>query len=598
MKYRNLGLGVFALGLPLAFGAIYTEGVQNRGIEVAYLDEGTVLGEAQQEVRWTQPGSHFTKTMRCNGGSKLTTSADRTWVGCCSPGKSLKGSPITGFYCCSSGEEVVGNDAVGYHCCLHSQEFDGQKCICPPGTTQSSDGSCQKSTAQCSSGITSGACYALKTETGEYISYNNRGWYSASKLSNSFQIGKFRFCKDESCTRGLPINPGDAVRIQDLHGEAISGKNPNHWLNGAQDGGRVAKTANYVNAGVFAITKWAPGKYCLSGLAGGVASTCPSDDPAMTFITQDSQSCLPVELFPVPCDIRDVNNNCLWPHHRPYCSGHTCLPDGINPSTYSPWTGIPPAATATMTLTRTMTTTTTATTTATATVLPPGLTGVINPCPPGQPWKDGRCYPSITDCADRAYPQYGDTSYKPADFPCSAGRERPCRGEEVKPWSVAKLPWGGSYQQPGPPKPYDIEVNYDFDIIMTIVDIEAQSEHFLIKLDGEFLGETGGENGYKNVYVGNYNDPEWCLLNGYTRGYFRIPRGKHTITIEWPQGTGKYKNEAGSPWWYGIAKYRFDKPCDPNKCLPTCAVQKQKAAEEARRRLGLPEAQTFEHTEL
>lgn len=60
---------------------------------------------------------------------------------------------------------------------------------------------------------------------------------------------------------------------------------------------------------------------------------------------------------------------------------------------------------------------------------------------------------------------------------------------------------------------------------MSIVDVEAQSEHFLVNLDGTFWGETGGERGYKNQYIGNYNDPEWCLLNGYTRGYFLIPKG-------------------------------------------------------------------------
>lgn len=80
--------------------------------------------------------------------------------------------------------------------------------------------------------------------------------------------------------------------------------------------------------------------------------------------------------------------------------------------------------------------------------------------------------------------------------------------------------------QPGPPKPHEMWVEYDFPVIMSIVDVEAQSEHFLLKLDDKFLGETGGENGYKNEYVGQYWDAEWCLTNGYTRGYFRIPAGE------------------------------------------------------------------------
>lgn len=102
--------------------------------------------------------------------------------------------------------------------------------------------------------------------------------------------------------------------------------------------------------------------------------------------------------------------------------------------------------------------------------------------------------------------------------------------------------------------------------MMSIVDVEAQSEHFLIKLDGEFLGETGGENGYTNKYIGTWWDLEWCLAHAYTRGYFWIPAGKHSITIEWPVGTGKYKNEAGGNWWYGIARYRLDRLCDASRC--------------------------------
>lgn len=43
---------------------------------------------------------------------------------------------------------------------------------------------------------------------------------------------------------------------------------------------------------------------------------------------------------------------------------------------------------------------------------------------------------------------------------------------------------------------------------MNFTDVGTQSEHFLIKLDGEFLGETGGEHDYKNEYVGNWWDFE------------------------------------------------------------------------------------------
>jgi hypothetical protein len=121
-----------------------------------------------------------------------------------------------------------------------------------------------------------------------------------------------------------------------------------------------------------------------------------------------------------------------------------------------------------------------------------------------------------------------DTSYKVEDFPCSENKEKPCRGKEIKTWQKAVLPWGGEYQQPGPPKPYKFKIEYDFPVILTLVDTETQSEHFLLKMDGEYLGDTGGEDGYTNQYIGDYNNPEWCLTNGYTRGYFRIPAGKHS----------------------------------------------------------------------
>lgn len=104
-------------------------------------------------------------------------------------------------------------------------------------------------------------------------------------------------------------------------------------------------------------------------------------------------------------------------------------------------------------------------------------------------------------------------------------QEKPCRGKELKGWQPPKLPWDAEYQQPGPPRPYKFEIEYDFPVILTLVDTETQSEHFLLRMDGEYLGETGGENGYKNEYIGDYNNPEWCLTNGYTRGYFRIPAG-------------------------------------------------------------------------
>lgn len=430
-------------------------------------------------------------------------------------------------------------------------------------------------------------------DNGEYLGFNKQ-WYAASKPSRDHQMGKFKLCKTKACldSESSEINPGDPIRILDLHGEPNSGKDPNQWLNNAQNGGHIARTPKFEDAGVFTISKWTEGKYCISGLETGVGPTCPSDSPALTFNTLDTESCLPLELVTVPCNIRDPNNNCLWSgnQQKPCPTGFSCLPNGQspgqfpsgqspggqNPGSQSPGgqssgsqfpggqfpggyfpngqnpgdrfpggqnpggqfpggefpsgqipggqfpggqfpgsqfpdgqnpggqnPGCRPTPTGTLT---------------------PGG-GATPTCPPGQPWKDGTCVIPITDCADRAHPEFGDTSYNPANFPCSIGRERPCRGEQVQDWKPANLPWTSTHRQPGPPQPYETTINFDFDVIMSIVDVETQSEHFLVNLDGTFWGETGGERGYKNQYIGNYNDPEWCLLNGYTRGYFLIPKG-------------------------------------------------------------------------
>lgn len=61
--------------------------------------------------------------------------------------------------------------------------------------------------------------------------------------------------------------------------------------------------------------------------------------------------------------------------------------------------------------------------------------------------------------------------------------------------------------------------------------------------------------------------------------------GRHTITIEWPQGTGQYRDEAGNAQSYGIAKYRFDRLCHPSRCVPGCVEAKRDEAERAREAL-------------
>ncbi len=54
------------------------------------------------------------------------------------------------------------------------------------------------------------------------------------------------------------------------------------------------------------------GKYCLSGKDAGVGPTCPTEMLGATHTTLDDQSCVPLTLLEVPCDIRSLANNCIW----------------------------------------------------------------------------------------------------------------------------------------------------------------------------------------------------------------------------------------------------------------------------------------------
>ncbi|KAK4187739.1 hypothetical protein QBC35DRAFT_384308 [Podospora australis] len=667
MRLLNPGLGLFVLGirLPRALGAVRLD-LGPRNVQVAEITEGAEINLEKHEILFDD-GGDFDLPMRCKpaNGKVLTLSNDKKWGACCAPGSHLLGSPETAFDCCGDGHELVGHKETSkYSCCPAGQAFDGTKCFdpTPPPPQEQEPGKCPNGKV-----LVDGKCVCpegtMDVNNNCVPDDQNNGQQQPSppqpkpgqcdsEIQADGQRRLPRLQQEVACTDSSSVNPGDGIRIMDLYGEANSGKNPNQWLNNAKNGGHIGRTDKYPDAGVFTISKWTEGMYCISGLESGVGPTCPSDAPALTFNTLDKESCMPAELVPVPCNIRDPANNCLWSGtNKPCPPGHACVPapggvlPGLTPGGFPPGPGGPngqwpnnnspnnggpngngnpngngwppnnsgpngnggPGPN--------------------NGGWPPNPNGNGNPngqwpnnggpnnggpnnggpnnngwppnngngnpngnagtpsCPPGQPWRDGSCIQPITDCAERAHPEFGDTSYNPSNFPCSAGRERPCRGAQLQDWKPAKLPWTGKHPQPGPPQPFVTEINFDEDVIMSIVDVEAQSEHFLIKLDGEFWGETGGERGYKNQYVGNYNDAEWCLLNGYTRGYFRIPKGKHTIQIEWPQGTGKYKNEGGGNWWYGIAKYRFDKLCDPNQCLPECVEEQNAKAEEKRKKL-------------
>jgi hypothetical protein len=167
-----------------------------------------------------------------------------------------------------------------------------------------------------------GKCYTFTFENGYRFGYNSAGFYTASDENRTQQFGKFQLCLDESCTAIADINPGVGFSIKDIHGQANGGQNCKQWLNNARDGEHITKTPDYSQAGVFVLTKWPCGKYCLGGLDAGVGPTCPTEMVGATFTTLDDQSCIPMVLLEVPCDIRAAVNNCFWDSKADQCSGY------------------------------------------------------------------------------------------------------------------------------------------------------------------------------------------------------------------------------------------------------------------------------------
>lgn len=143
------------------------------------------------EIHWTDPNCDRSQafpcdeiTRRCYDDQKPSVTPDRRHFACCRYDQQLRGSPDSEFHCCPVGHEVVGSAQVGYQCCPAGETFNGlscQKvckngrelvngeCICPPGTIDAFDGTCQKKpaphcssscqkepTPNCSSGLTTG----------------------------------------------------------------------------------------------------------------------------------------------------------------------------------------------------------------------------------------------------------------------------------------------------------------------------------------------------------------------------------------------------------------------------------------------------------
>lgn len=67
------------------------------------------------------------------------------------------------------------------------------------------------------------------------------------------------------------------------------------------------------------------------------------------------------------------------------------------------------------------------------------------------------------------------------------------------------------------PNPWNKNVNFDYDTILTVSDSWYQAEHWTVSLDGKTLGETH-ESGFKNNMLSCSWDGDSCIAKGFSHG--------------------------------------------------------------------------------
>ncbi|KAF4124937.1 hypothetical protein GMORB2_3776 [Geosmithia morbida] len=197
----------------------------------------------------------------------------------------------------------------------------------------------------------------------------------------------------------------------------------------------------------------------------------------------------------------------------------------------------------------------------TVTIIPTVTSGIeVTVCPPekivtvtSQPIPG----PTVTTTAAG-----GTVVEKPASkFPCSKDDDKPCRGAQVQGWTVFKTLFDAKHKYDGNtyPGPWTRTLDLDEDTILTVTDSWYQAEHWTVSLDGQVIGETH-EDGFQNEKLSCTTDGDSCIAKGFSHGSFMLPKGKHTLSIEWTDGPLKFNN--GYSWWtHGYGVYRLDKPC-------------------------------------
>ncbi|EKG16249.1 cysteine-rich secreted protein [Macrophomina phaseolina MS6] len=161
--------------------------------------------------------------------------------------------------------------------------------------------------------VGTGKCYTFTAENGERYGYDDRVGYGYVPRAHDVhhRFGKFQLCSDQACTAGLPIDPDTSFRIRDIHG-SFNADNAMQWLDNSSNGGHIGKTPSWERAGVFSLTRWPCGKYCWGGFEQGLGPTCPAEAVGVTLYTQDKNICVPITITEVPCDIKSLDNNCIW----------------------------------------------------------------------------------------------------------------------------------------------------------------------------------------------------------------------------------------------------------------------------------------------
>ncbi|KAL5598952.1 hypothetical protein BROUX41_003729 [Berkeleyomyces rouxiae] len=332
MKFAQVG---FLVSVAITASASRKHDLIGRRGGVAVLDGNEKVNHDTHEIIQYDPETFMEHAFRCpkSQGTRLSFSSCEGYVACCFPGQRLIGSPDTAFGCCGEGHEIAGTASTGYTCCPTGQIYDGKKCgdtktesvchngkllvngkcDCPSSTKEGADGLCHsRNNAPCDSGIQEGKCYSIEMENGNILGHMIDGGYTAGSMKREKIDGKFKFCLSEACNGGRSINPADNFRIRDLHSDA-AGQHANQWIDHNVNGAHLNKVAEYNKAGVFSLTKWSCGKYCLSGDENhGLGPACPSENIAMTFLTSNKDVCRPIKIVEVPCNNRDITNNCLW----------------------------------------------------------------------------------------------------------------------------------------------------------------------------------------------------------------------------------------------------------------------------------------------